>query len=207
MKVAILGEGDLDEIAARILIDGILGQPTEPVAFTLRTRRGWPGVRYQLPALLKHLHYRTDAEALVVVADSDDSPIHQPAHEQPGQTDSQCRHCSLREVAGQELARLTPLPGRAPVKIAIGIAIPTIEAWFLCGNDHRASEAVWLTGGNSMRGATYRENLKRALHSGSALPKAQRAQIEARRLAQDISLLENHFPAGFGSLVRVLKSW
>ena len=130
MKVAILGEADLDEIATRILIDGVLGQSTEPVSFPFRTRRGWPGVRYQLPTLLKHLHYRTDAEALVVVADSDDSPVHQSVHEQPGQADTQCRRCSLREVAGQELVRLTPLPGRAPVKIAIGIAIPAIEAWY-----------------------------------------------------------------------------
>lgn len=35
----------------------------------------------------------------------------------------------------------------------------------------------------------------------------QRAAKEAQRLSQNLSLLENLFPAGFGTLVQDLRSW
>jgi len=209
MKVAVFGESDLDEEAVRILVDGILGKQTQSVDFRLRAR-GWPAVKDNLPAVLTHLHYRTDAEALVVIADSDDSPLHQADHEQPGNVNSECRLCGLLVAIGQTLNRLAPVPGRATIKIAAGIAIPAIEAWFLCGSDPRASEAAWLQGGASMRGADFRKKLKRTLYGEDFAPQAiriRRVREEALRLTQDLSLLESYFPNGFGPLAHAIRGW
>ena len=82
MKVAILSESSADEAAVRILVEAILNQQTEPIDLYLRGH-GWSSVRNVLPAVLKHLHYCTQAEALILVVDSDDSPVHQQSHEQP----------------------------------------------------------------------------------------------------------------------------
>ena len=74
MKVAILSESSADDAALRILVDGVLGVRTEEIDLsgTLRSR-GWPAVRTVLPVVLKYLQYRTDADGLVVVADSNHS--------------------------------------------------------------------------------------------------------------------------------------
>ena len=71
MKVAILSESPADEAAIRILIDGIIGGPTQPADMPPIRTRGVSGVFTILPTVLKHLHYRTDADALVIVVDSD----------------------------------------------------------------------------------------------------------------------------------------
>jgi hypothetical protein len=76
MRVAILSESEYDERAVRILIEGILGSSTETVPVKPVARDGWSSVRIILPAVIRHLHYNTDAEALVVVVDSDDFPVH-----------------------------------------------------------------------------------------------------------------------------------
>ncbi len=209
MKVAVFGESGLDEEAVRTLVDGLVNKSTQAVEFRLRSR-GWSGVKDNLPAVLTHLHYRTDAEALVVIADSDDSPLHQVGHEQPGNLDRECRQCILLATIDRTLERLNPVAGRATIKIAAGIAVPAIEAWFLCGHDSRASEAAWLQGGPSMRGADYRKKLKRTLYGEDFAPQAvrvRRLREESLRLAQDLSLLESHFPAGFGLLARAIRSW
>lgn len=209
MKVAVSGESDLDETALRILIEAIVGKQTHAVAFRPRAR-GWPAVCNDLPAVLKRLHYHTDAEAIVIVADSDDSPLHQATHEQAGKTEGECRLCSLREKMELTFSQLNPVGDRATIKAAIGIAVPAIEAWYLCGVDPRASESAWLQGGQSMRGASFRKELKRALYGkdmAHSQLKQRRLREEALRLAQDPSLLENYFPAGFGALARELRNW
>jgi hypothetical protein len=209
MKVAVFGESDLDETAIRILIEAILGKQTHAIDFRPRAR-GWPAICNDLPAVLKRLHYHTDAEAAVIVADSDDSPLHQTAHEQSGKGESECRLCSLREKTELTFSQLNPISGRAMIRTAIGIAVPAIEAWYLCGTDPRASEAPWLQGGQSMRGARFRKELKRTLYGKDLVPsqlKQQRLKEEALRLAQDLDMLEKFFPIGFGSLARSVRNW
>lgn len=99
MKVAVLSESPADEAAVRILAEGVLGKQTQPIALPQLQTRGWCTVLKVLPVVFKHLHYETDAEAFVVVVDSDHSPVHRPAHEQPGGEDEKCRLCKLRETS------------------------------------------------------------------------------------------------------------
>lgn len=84
MKVAVLGESPIDEAAVRVLVEGILVRQTQQVEYFQLRSRGWPSVLRILPNVLQHLYYRTDAEGLVVVADLDDSPLHQETHDQLG---------------------------------------------------------------------------------------------------------------------------
>jgi len=94
MKVAILSESPADEAVLRMLVDGIVGQPTEPVAPPPLRTRGWPSVRQMLPSVLKHLHYRTDAEGFVLVVDANHSPL--PSHPD----DPPPEACRLLELVG-----------------------------------------------------------------------------------------------------------
>ena len=209
MKVAILGESPADEAAIRILVDQILGQPTESVALNLRTR-GWPSVRDVLPPVLRQLHYHSDAEAFVVIADSNSSPVHQPKHDQPGPALETCRLCQLRKVVAECRAHLRPVTGRPPLKTAIGLAVPAIEAWWRCGHDPHVTEATWIQGVQAGREPYSRNALKTAVY-GTDRPSLALARSrmvdEARRLAGDLSGLAGAFPTGFGALARDLRGW
>ena len=84
MKVAYVSEWTPDEAAIRILMEALLGEDTEPVVPRIRTRPGgWPSVRNLLPIILTGLHYHSDADALVVVVDSNDSRL-DPSKEPEG---------------------------------------------------------------------------------------------------------------------------
>jgi len=131
MKVAILGESPADETAIRILVDGILSKQTQPISLSsLRARvPSVDAVFRTLPAVLRELHYnQPDAEALVVVVDSDYSPLHQPTHEQLGGFERKCRLCKMRQIVAQVQSQLRPLSGRPLIKTALGLAVPTVEA-------------------------------------------------------------------------------
>src|SRR6478735_3931523 len=95
MKLAFLSESPADEAALHVLVRDVLKQPFTTVQATLRAR-GWPSVEQVLPAIVRHLHFNTDADGLVVVCDSDDSPVHTPEHEAPGYYHPLCRACRLR---------------------------------------------------------------------------------------------------------------
>ena len=208
MKVAILSESPADEAAVRILVDALRGAPTDTVTLTVRTR-GWPAVLNTLPAVLRHLHYRTGADAIVVVADSDDSPLHEPAHETSAPM-PRCRLCQLRGMIDTELPRLRPIPGRSPLKTAVGLAVPAIEAWLLAGLDVHSTEPAWARQQQAGKRPYVRTELKERVYGVLPVPLAvetSRMIEEATRLGQNIHLLERLFPSGFGALARDVRNW
>lgn len=210
MKVAILSESQTDEEAIRVLVSGILGRQTQPVEYFQPRSRGWPSILDVLPTVLMHLYYRTDAEALVVVADSDDSPVHAVSHEQPDGVEKDCRLCKLRHAVVQTQQKLSPVAGRQKIKTAVGLAVPAIEAWYLCGRDPQVSESAWQRGIQSRPGSFARKQLKQAVYGSEFLPEGQarrRAIEESQRLANDLTLLQTLFPGGFGALARDLRNW
>jgi len=214
MKVAILSESEADEAAIRILADGVLGRRTEPPlgpAFRMRGR-GWPTVLNVLPAVLAHLHYRSDADGLIVVVDSDLSPIHAQSHKEPGQADMSCRLCQVAEAVAVTRDRLRPVPGRAPLRLAVGLAVPQIEAWYLVGIDPHMNEATWTSGQQFGTFIVRRETLKRKAY-GTDRPslemETERARQHIERIVRDghLPLLESLFPGGFGALANDLRGW
>lgn len=211
MKLAVLSESSADEAAVRILVDGLLKSPTEPVDLNrFAARIGWPGRLNVLPAVVKHLHYHTDAEALAFVVDSDRSNIHEQAHEAPGGADKSCRLCQVWESLKLVQSRLKPAAGRQPLKLAVGLAVPCLEAWLRCGKDRRVTEAAWRLALSTNQFPYDARSLKTDVY-GTHRPSIQIETAcmtqEARRLAAMVDELERWFPDGFGTLARAIRNW
>lgn len=208
LRVALLSESPADEAALRMLVGFVVG-PFQVVPPSLRAR-GWPSVEQVLPPILRHLHFQTDADALVVVVDSDDSVVHDEAHEAPGYHHPGCRLCRLRAVFRRTIRHLPPAHGRARVLRGIGLAVPAIEAWLLCGREPEVTEAAWRTGQETGRAPYSRAELKVRVYGTDrpGLPwQTRRALEEVSRHRGDIRRLENDFPHGFGALARDLREW
>lgn len=196
MRLAVLSEADADEAALRILVPAIRGQAVDWVPPPPLRSRGWPSVRDQLEMVIRFTYFRTDAVGLVVVADTNGAPLHQAAH--TGAPNPDCRYCTLRGRADQTLRGLPPVAGRPPLRVAVGLSTPAIEAWYLCNRAPHPSEATWTAGGPR----PYDKNsLKRILYgTDRGSPKVATAVAEAARLATDITVLRTAFPVGFGTL-------
>ncbi len=207
MKVAILTESPADETALRVLVEAVLGAPPHFVSPGLRAR-GWPNVAQLLPAVIRHLHFQTDTDTLVVVVDSDDSVVHTAAHDRPDYFHPQCRMCELRAVFRRTVKKLPPAHGRDRLWRAVGIAVPAIEAWYLCGRDSSVSEANWIAGQASGRQPYSRAELKWRVYGTDrpTLPQEIRCALhEVERHRRDPRRLENDFP-GFAALGRDLRA-
>ena len=203
MRVAILSESSADEAALRILVDGILGMQTMPVATNLRGR-GWTVVQGNLIAIAKFLHYRTDAEGLVVVVDSN--------HTYLSAEEGKNRLRDFQELVTRCRKQLSPVAGRSvPLKIAVGVAAPAIEGWWLCKSNPQISEAAWEKGLDENREPYSKLELKRKLYGNLEvfpLELMKQKMIEsAHNLTGDLPVLERNFPNGFGSLVKELRKW
>ena len=208
MKLAILSESPADEAALRVLVEGVLGEPVQIVQAALRAR-GWPSVAQVMPAIIRHLHFNTDAEGLVVVVDADDSIVHTQTHDSPGYFHPQCRLCQLRAVFRQTVKKLPPARGRERILRGVGVAVPAVEGWYLCGRDERVTETAWLEGQAAGRPPYTRRELKWRVYGTDrpSLPHEIRCALEdARRHARDTRRLENDFP-GFHSLASDLRTW
>ena len=207
MKVAVLSESPADEMALRVLVSAVLKQTPGFVGPGFRAR-GWPNVAQLLPAVVRHLHFNTDTDVLVVVVDSDDSVVHTPAHDAPGYFHPFCRMCQLRAVFRQTTKKLPPAHGRARVIRGVGVAVPAIEAWYLCGRDATVTEAAWVAGQDRGRLPYSRAELKQRVYGTDrpSLPQETACAVrESERHRADTRRLENDFP-GFAALADDLRS-
>ena len=188
MKVAYLAESSADEAVLKILTETILGRETEVVIPAGLRQRGWPGVKTILRPILLGLHYTTDAEGFVFVVDSNSSPTHSAAH--ANAPDQNCRLCQINRITAGFRQQARALPNRPPLKIALGIAVPAIEAWLLCGVDPHVTEAAWINGMNTGQMPYSRPELKEKVYGTShpSLPIETEAMVKAAtRLSADLS--------------------
>lgn len=207
MKVALLSESPADEAVLRVLVDAILGEPAHIAPAGYRAR-GWPNVLQVLPAVIRHLHFNTDVDTLVVTCDSDDTPVHTAAHEAPQYYHPHCRMCQLRAAFRQTSKRFPEAHGRLKIRRVVGVAVPALEAWLLCGRDDDVSEAAWVKGQQAGRLPYTRAELKFRIYQTErpSLPhEIDCALREADRHRRDLRRLEYDFP-GFAALMRDLKS-
>jgi hypothetical protein len=209
MKYAILSESPADESALRVLVDAVLGIETVPIAGPALRSRGWPSVLQIAPTVLKHLHYRTEAEGLVVVVDSNACP-HPGALDQECAADDKCRLCAMRRALGKAAAQLPPLAGRKAISFAVGLAVPAMEGWYRCGVDFKVTERAWIDGLQGGKLPFDKRALKQDVY-GTDRPSLElettRAVEEARRLASNLDLLRQLFKVGFGALEQDLRRW
>ena len=207
MKVALLSESPADEAALRILVGAVLRTPPQFVSPGFRAR-GWPNVAQLVPAVIRHLHFNTDTDALVVVADSDDSVVHTADHDRPSYVHPHCRMCQLRAAFRQTAKKLPPARGRERVLRGIGVAVPAIEAWYLCGRDTSVSEQRWIDGQANGRQPYSRAELKLRVYGTDrpSLPHETRCALhEVIRHRRDSRRLEHDFP-GFAALAADLRA-
>lgn len=213
LNVSILSESPADEAAIFVLATAILGAPVRHVQPDLRAR-GWPNVVQVLPAIIRHLHFNTPADGLVVVVDSDDSVVHTVAHDAPGYFHPHCRMCHVRAVFRRTVKRLprrrvSGAP-RASMLRCVGIAVPAVEAWYLCGRAPDVTEAAWVSGLERGRTPYTRRELKQRVY-GTDRPSLNLeidcALKEVARHRGDVRRLEADFPSGFGALAEDLRSW
>jgi hypothetical protein len=207
MKVALFSESPADEMALRVLVSAVLRDAPGFVGPGFRAR-GWPNVAQLMPAVLRHLHFNTDADLLAVVVDSDDSVVHGPAHDAPGYFHPQCRLCQLRAVYRQTTKRLPPARGRTRVIRAVGVAVPAIEAWYLCGRDAAVTETAWIEGQERGRLPYTRAELKHRVYGTDrpTLPQETACAVrESERHRHDTRRLEHDFP-GFAALAADLRA-
>lgn len=210
LKLAILSESPADEAAIELLVQAVLQGPFTRVQSDLRAR-GWPSVAQILPAVVRHLHFNTDADGLVVVVDSDDSVVHTAAHDRPDYFHPFCRLCRLRAVFRQATKKLPPARGRSSVLRAVGVAVPAIEAWYLSGRstDPDVTEQAWRDGLERAHLPYTRAQLKHRVYGTdrpSLVHETACAVREVRRYWPDTRRLEHDFP-GFASLAGDLRQW
>ena len=210
MKIAVVSEFTADEAALKILVDAVLGIKTDLLTGRRWRPRGWSHVFSLLTTIVRDLHYSTDADGCVIVIDSDESPVHRRSHEASAVQDAACRLCQLRAVVQLELQRLSRVPNRNPLRFALGLAIPQIEAWYQCGLDPHVTEAEWARKLQGQRLTYSQESLKRSAYGTARISNFDRIEVAkqaATRLATNLEILEERFPEGFGSLCRDLRCW
>lgn len=176
---------------------------------SLRTH-GWPSVRDLFPNTLRYLFYRTEADGLVVLADSDHTALHTPTHEDLGGYEPSCRLCELRAVRQRTLTELNGKIAGRSLRVAIALAVPSVEAWWRCGVDVHATEQSWARALSGGRFPFSPRELKVAVYGTDrpSLPlETNKMTASATRLAADLSMLERHFPVGFGTFAAEFRSW
>ncbi|MHB8736909.1 MAG: hypothetical protein ACYC6M_16520 [Terriglobales bacterium] len=209
MKIGYYCESPVDRAAMAVFTEGLLGAPPEPISMDLEGR-SVPAFFSALGGVFRGVHFNSDAEGLIVVVDCDDTELHVPAHDAiPGGGEG-CRLCQARKIIAQARKQLKPRQGRPELKVAIGLAVPAIEAWYLVGKNHQVGEAAWNTGLAAGRPPFTRPQLKKLVY-GLDRPSLEHmtecAVREARRIILNIEAIETAFPAGFGLMAHEIRSW
>lgn len=169
-----------------------------------------PGFFSALDGVFRGIHYNSDAEGLVIVVDSDDSELHDLAHDTPGGGGERCRLCRVRKIIAQARKQLKGRQSRPELKVAIGLAVPAIEAWYLVGKEHQIGEAAWIVGLKDGRPPFTRPQLKKQVYDTdrpSLEHETKCAVTEARRIICDLTNIETAFPTGFGRMAEEIRSW
>ena len=210
MNLAFFSESAVDEEALRTLIEAIIGE-TVQVTLPKFRGRGWKNVIAALPVVIYQLHYNPVVDGLVVVIDSDSSPLHDQSHPKPARLDTKCRICKINNRIAFARRALKPAAGRtAPLKIAVGLAVPTIESWYLCGRTLQVSEATWTRGLKGQRGVYSKRQLKEQVYGTGLVSFARQKEIAVehmKRSASELDFFEQQFPLGFGPLRREVSRW
>ena len=163
------------------------------------------GVFKGLDGVFRGVHFNSDAEGLVVVVDCDTTELHDPAHDLPGGSKERCRLCQASKIIALARKQLKPRQGRPELKVALGLAVPAIEAWYLVGKEHLVGEAAWIVGLAAGRTPFTKAQPKKLVY-GTDRPslelETECAVREARRVISDMKAIESAFPAGFGLMAR-----
>lgn len=211
MKIAFFSESVADEAALKILVAGILNEEVEETNLPNRLEyRSSSHLDRDLPVVISAVHYNSNADALIVVSDSDDTPVHTAEHEEL--RNEKCRLCQLRKTIDEKVSKLRAVAGKEMLKVAIGIPVPAIEAWYLIGKNPQLYETTWIRQQNGEKITYDRMKLKKKAY-GTTRPsidlETEKAKNEAKRIVKNnlFEEFEKAFPYGFGTLANEVRSW
>lgn len=208
MKVAILGESDTDEAIFASLFRAVGEESIDLVPNPPLRSRGWPSVRSIAPTVIRHVYFQTSADGLVILFDSNGSPVHTEAHESDVQED--CRTCQLVDLAANTRESLPRVHGRPEFNVVVATAVPCVEAWLVSPHDHQVSEAAWLNGEREGRYPYTRLELKRRAY-GTSRP--TRSLMEAavsdfqKSVKDSLEALRRRFPMGLAEPLEAVGDW
>lgn len=210
MRIGFYSESPADQAALAVFAEGILGVPPEPISMKDLAGRGVGSVFKALDGVYRGVYYNSDAEAFVVVVDCDDTEMHSETHEAGESASQSCRYCTMRKIINRAKNQMRRVVGRPDLKVAIGLAVPSIEAWYLCGKNPGVGEAAWRAGVESGRQPFTRPQLKKLVY-GTDRPglelETERACEEAKRICNDLSRIEAAFPIGFAYMAAEIRTW
>lgn len=192
MRVVILSESANDERIVAALLNSVKRDFFEVVDHHLRVRQGYESLRNLVQIAVQHCFVRPDVDSLVLVLDSNHTPISTEA--------DGSRLRDIRERAERRLARLRTHSDENQLRICTGLAAPALEAWLLCPHRKDISEAAWIRGLSDGKDPYTKRQLKEWIDADKSLGKTP---LE-RRLALinhpqfDIDRLRRDFPIGFG---------
>ncbi len=215
-RVALLCEGQVDQVVVSSLVKAIASVSVEFTEPAPRGRQGYESVKKIFRSVVWWAA-QCNADGLVCVVDSDRTPIHreQESHwlqalekgQPPTVCVEGCRLCALRQAWATHRAR-TLLCGNRPLRIALGLAVPQIEAWLV--DAKYISEFAWQQYSEERR-SSVRDRLKANLYGNArGLENKRRialARVEHLVHSNGINRLAARFPNGFGALQRDLLSW
>ncbi len=207
MRLAILSESLADEAGVKVFVEGLLQRSIDVVSRKVRPG-GLDALLNVLPSVLKALYYRGEADGLIVVLDSNHSTLPHACNEKCYEGEP-CRLCGVRNIIENVRSHVTPSPDLKFPITAVGIAVPAIEAWYLCDQTN-ISESAWLRGLQDGTLPYTKQDLKQWAYGTDRLAGSeQKAKaIEAsRRVVEDLDQLEILFPKGFGALAHDIRAW
>jgi len=208
MKIGFFSESRADQATLAVFAEGILGAPPEPFNMDLEGH-GVASVLHILDNVIRGVHYNSDAEGLVIVVDCDDTDLHQISHDQPGGRNNACRFCQVVTLVERARNQLKPVTSKPRLRVALGLTVLAIEAWYLVGKNHQVGEAAWIAGCTADKRPFTRPQLKQMVY-GTDRPSLELetdcAVKEARRIINNLSAIETAFPVGFGLLSTELRS-
>ena len=209
MKIGILSESKVDEAAYKILVESVLGHPVD-LFKDYQKRGGWSQAKKLIRPVIIDLHY-SGADGFVFVADSDSTLPHTSDHDANADGDAYCRLCVVKTLADSALTALPARAGQPPLKIAVGMATPAIEAWLLSGIDRHCTETRFRDDhSNGRLTRQTRLDLKKQKYGSLQAGRDIRMQCtleNANRIAGDLEGLERRFQFRFGHLRNDLAQW
>jgi len=210
MKIGYYCESPADQAAMAVFVEGILGAPAEPINVPL-AGQSMPAFFSELDGAFRGIHYLSDAEALVIMCDSDDSGVHDHFRDCEN---AKCRRCRSQSIVDRIIPRLRPVVGKTLPKLAYGLAVEAVECWYLTGTTHDSAlgEARWMLDAREGRRPYPRDKLKELVY-GTSRPsiklETDRAVAAARRIVDGglLGRLEAQFPSGFGLMATEIRAW
>lgn len=202
MNVAIISEAQTDEQVVKVLAQAVLNREISVYQPPFRRRAlGWSSVIPTVKTVIRYAYFQDrQIDGLIAVMDSDDTVF------DPPDSPLSRLHQMQADVA-QLLDNLNARHLRSPLRIALGLAVPALEAWLRCGIDPQVNEAAWHTAMQTQKYPFNRKSLKHDVYGSTRRVSTQIAVAHAQRLAKDTQALEVEFPIGFGSLARDLRRW